>query len=260
LTEKGPKLLSVFDQTLLTNILYAHERIYGRTDGCQYSPFPFIEHSIIHTFYNEYEERCKPLIEYFKLIPEFHRLSIDDKMRLIRNSFIGLATLNESILNGCIPQTLPASLKNLYGTTITNNLIHMIERIRTLRCDPILLKLLIIIWLLSTGMNKYYDDTDMGRIFDDSLAIFAGQSIYVELLWRYLVSRLPSIPDVVKFFNKLVLNLLCLQRGCFGAHRTMYNSENEIHKMKPLIQSMYITSKKIDVMDCDDTNELISIK
>jgi hypothetical protein len=30
--------------------------------------------------------------------------------------------------------------------------------------------------------------------------------------------------------------------------------------MKPLIQSMYITSKKIDVMDCDDTNELISIK
>ncbi len=260
MTEKGPKLLSAFDQTLLTNIFYAYERIYGKTDGCQYSPFPFTEHSIMHAFYNEYEERCKPLIEYFKLIPEFHRLSIDDKMRLIRNSFEGLATLNEAILNGFIPQTLPVSFKNLFGTTIADNMIHVIGRIRTFRCDPILLKLIIIIWLLSTGTNKYHDDTDMDRIFDDSLAIFAGQSIYVELLWRYLVSRLPSIPDVVKFFNKLVLNLLCLQRGCFGAHRTMYNSENEIHKMKPLIQSMYITSKKIDVMDCDDTNELISIK
>ncbi len=98
------------------------------------------------------------------------------------------------------------------------------------------------------------------NIFDDSLAIFAGQSIYVELLWRYLESRLSSSPDVVKFFNKLVLNLLCLQRGLFGVRRTMYNSEDEIHKMTPLIQSMYITSKKIDVMDCDDTNERISIE
>ena len=43
----------------------------------------------------------------------------------------------------------------------------------------------------------------MDHIYDNTQVIFASQNHYVELLWRYIISRVPSEREAVKFFNKL---------------------------------------------------------
>jgi hypothetical protein len=77
------------------------------------------------------------------------------------------------------------------------------------------------------------------HIYDDPLVISAGQNVYVELLCRYLLSRLPSERDVVKFFNKLVLDLLLFQRISLFVERHVSKLDHEIDQMNPLMQSLW---------------------
>ncbi|CAF0894733.1 unnamed protein product [Rotaria sordida] len=258
LGQKAPTYLSSSDQTLLTNIFGTYEHIFEITTQCQYQPFPAIEHKYVHTFFNEYEERHKILIEYFKHIPEFNNLFIDDKIRLIRNHFGGMITISELMLSRSLTENLIASLNNLFGIDRAKIIIQNAERILTYIYDPILLKLILIILSLSSGINRYRNDTDMDRIFYDTSAIFIGQNVYVELLWRYLLSKLLSEHDTVKFLNKLVLDLLYLQRSCFTVERYMNNLGHEIDQMTPLVQSMWPKSENIDNRDYENDIDMES--
>ncbi|CAF3323324.1 unnamed protein product [Rotaria socialis] len=252
LGHRQPTYLSSSDQTLLTNIFSTYELIYEKKTRCQYELFPSLAHTSVHSFFNEYEERHKILIDYFKNIPEFSNLIVDDKIRLIRNHFGIMITINELMLSRTMHDNLSASLKNIFGIHLATNTIRGSERILSYIHDPVLLKLVLIILTLSSSINKYRDDTDIDRIFDNSLAIFAGQNIYVELLWRYLVSRLSTEQNTVKFFNKLVLDLLFIQLACFNVERYMSNLQDEVDQMKPLMQSMWPKSKKLDELDYDE--------
>ncbi|CAF4384010.1 unnamed protein product [Adineta steineri] len=92
----------------------------------------------------------------------------------------------------------------------------------------------------------------MDRIYDNTLEIFAAQNIYVELLWKYLLSRFPSEVHVVKFYNKLIQDLMFTQRVCFMTESHINNRPHEIQRMEPLIQSMWPTS--IGLNNADDTD------
>jgi hypothetical protein len=118
-------------------------------------------------------------------------------------------------------------------------LIDCIRLLHSYTRDRSLLKLLLIINSLSTGINRYPNDVDMDRIYDDTLRIFAAQNVYVELLWRYLLTRFPSESDVIKFYNKLILDSLFLQRVCLVADSHINKLTDEIQQMEPLIQSMW---------------------
>jgi hypothetical protein len=191
-------------------------------------------------------------MDYFKFIPEFNRLSVDDKISLMRSHFGGMVTINERILTRSVSQNLLISFKNMLGPNLANQLRHLIERLSAYTCDPMQLKLILIIATLSSDTYRYPNDTEKDRIYDDTLAIFARQNVYVGLLWRYLLSRLPSERDVLKFFNNLVLDLLYLQCSCFAIDRYMYNLDHEIDQMEPLMQSLWHISNKKNNMDYDD--------
>jgi hypothetical protein len=94
----------------------------------------------------------------------------------------------------------------------------------------------------------------MDRIYDDTLAIFAAQNIYVELLWRYLLTRYPSELEVVKFYNKLIRDLLFLQHICFITDSYINNLTDEIQQLEPLIQSMWPVPSKSNSSKIDDVN------
>lgn len=215
--------------------------------------FPVMEHTSVHLFFNEYEDRHAVLIDYFKQIPEFNRLGIEDKIRLIRNHFGLMMTISELMLNRSMHSNLSNSLKNVFGINLATNTIQGSERILKYVYDPIVLKLLLIIHTLSSGIDKYRNDTDMDRIFDDTISIFSGQNIYVELLWRYLLTKFSCEKETVKFFNKLILDLLFIQHACFGVERYMCDLAHEIDQMKPLMQSMWPRSEFTDFMDYNDS-------
>jgi hypothetical protein len=202
--------------------------------------FPAIEHSSMHTFFNEYTYRQKSLIEYFKIIPEFNRLSIDDKVRLIKNHLATMISINEPILDGSISSTLSVSIKNVFTPELATNLLRSVQLMCTYMHDPMLLKLLLIVQSLSSSINRYRSDSGLDWIYDDTHAIYAGQNVYIELMWRYILSRAPSERDAVKFFNKLILDLLFTQHTYFMVGSYILQSlKNEIDQMEPLMQSMW---------------------
>ncbi|CAF0973277.1 unnamed protein product [Adineta steineri] len=252
LTHSQSKSLSLSDQTLLTNISGAYERTCIAATKVTSPAFPTSKHARLHTFLNEYTERQKALVRYFKLIPEFDRVSINDKIRLIRNHFCVTLTINEATLSSSISQQLIDSVSFLFDANISAHLLKCITLIHSYTSDRMLLKLLLIVKSLSSGINRYRNDTDMDRIYDNTLEIFAAQNIYVELLWKYLLSRFPSELHVVKFYNKLIQDLMFTQRVCFMTESHINNRPHEIQRMEPLIQSMWPTS--IGLNNSDDTD------
>ncbi|CAF0981296.1 unnamed protein product [Rotaria sp. Silwood1] len=258
LSQSQPQALSASDQTLLTNICSAYERTCIATKNGRCPSFPSSKRSSLHTFLNDYTERQKGLVKYFKLIPEFDYLSMSDKIRLIRNHFCVTLTINEATLSSDISRDLTDSVTILFNGTISSNLIECIKLVHSYTNDRTLLKLLLIVKSLSSGINRYTNDTDMDRIYDDTLAIFSAQNIYVELLWKYLLSHCPSELHAVKFYNKLIRDLLFVQRVCFMTESYINSLSNEILQMEPLIQSMWPISNQqaITYMDTSDMKQL----
>jgi hypothetical protein len=205
-----------------------------RNNTSQY--FPSKIHSSIHTFLNEYSDRHMSLIEYFKLIPEFNRISIDDKVRLIRNNFSTTFGLNESNSLPDNIEIVSTTLKNIFGVELAVHQYRSLELLQSYGHDPILIKLILIVQSLSNGTNRYLNEIDMDRIYDDTKIIFDGQNIYAELLWRYIVSRSPSERDAVKFFNKLIRDLLVTVNVSFMTENVLCCFTEEIEKMEPLLQ------------------------
>lgn len=146
------------------------------------------------------------------------------------------------------------SVSILFNTNISTQLLECIKLVHSYTSDRTLLKLLLIIKNLSSGINRYQNDTDMDRIYDDGLSIFAAQNIYVELLWKYLLSRFPSELDVVKFYNKLIRDLLFVQRVCFITDSYINNLSDEIQQMEPLIQSMWPLAIKTNDSNIHDVD------
>ncbi|UJR27415.1 hypothetical protein I4U23_008705 [Adineta vaga] len=245
------KHLCVSDQTLLTNIFSAYERTCIATRITSYPYYPTKAYSSLHMVLNEYSIRQKALIEYFKLVPDFDRLSMDDKVRLIKNHFGSMFSINERICNDVISESSIASIRNLFEPSLATDFIHSIERISIYAHDPMLLEVLLIVRTLSSGMNRYLNDAFFDGIYDDTHAIFIAQNRYIELLWRYILYRTSTEQDAIKFFNKLVLNLLFLQ--CTYSKIGYYVStlKDEIDQLDPLMQSMWPrVVKNMEIKHC----------
>jgi hypothetical protein len=224
---------------LLTNIFGTFKRTHTLPDNNEYPSFPGVEHLQIHTFFNEYEERYKLYIDYCKLIPEFERLTIDDKKHLLQNHLVETVIISYQSLSKHISSSLIISLQHVYGP-IFNEVKQIVERLFAYTYDPIVLKLVLIIQTLSNSINRYFGGKNMKHVYADPLTVFAGQNTYVELLWRYLLSRLPSEQDAVRFFNKIMLDLLFLQRISLLIERHICGSANAINQMTPLMKSLWI--------------------
>jgi len=201
--------------------------------------FPSKPHSSILSFLNEYNDRHISLIEYFKLIPEFNKISIDDKIHLLRNHIGTMIGLNEAANQPSDCATLFITLKSVYGIQLATDICRSIDSLQKYACDPILIKLLLIVRSLSSNINRNHFEIHVDNIYDDTKIIFLGQNVYVELLWRYILSRLPSEGHAVKFFNKLILDLLFMMRVTFAIDDCIYNCPDEIDQFEPLMQSMW---------------------
>ncbi|CAF4752849.1 unnamed protein product, partial [Rotaria sp. Silwood2] len=146
----------------------------------------------MHAFIDEMSSEIQITIEYLKLIPEFNNLIMDDKVRLIRNHIGTIIHINEPLLIPVPPVNLVGAWTNLFGLNTTKSIFKRNQIIEQYLCDPIILKVVLIILILSSSNSRNIDYIDIDQICDDSLSIFIAQNIYVELLWKYILSRSPN--------------------------------------------------------------------
>ncbi len=159
---------------------------------------------------------------------------------MLQNHLVETVVITYQLLTKYISKILINSVQHVYGPILSIKVKQILERLFAYTYDPIILKLLLIIQTLSSSVNRYHDGNNIMHVYDDPLAVFAGQNIYVELLWRYILSRSPSEQDAVKFFNKLIIDLLFLQRISLLMERYICDLDHEIDQMNPLMQSLWL--------------------
>jgi hypothetical protein len=162
--------------------------------------------------------------------------------------------INEPILLQYESNNLISSIQKSFPADLAANMLQSMKRLFSYSNDPVFLKLILIVRSLSSGINRYRNDVDLDRIYDDTRSILAAQNIYVELLWRYLLSKLPSERDAVRFFNKLIRDIMFVQRTYLMVDCHLYGLGHEIDQLEPLMQSMWPKSNKLAInynMDID---------
>lgn len=231
--------LSSPDQVVLANIFHAYENTCVVAKNLQFPTFPVVQHTSIHSFFNEVAVLFPVFIEYFKNVPEFANINMDDKLRLVKNHFGMMLNINEPIMHPVTSSNLIATWTSIYGVDIAGRLLKRNQILEQFLYDPLLLKLVLIVLVLSSSNARMLESTDIDQICDYPLPIYAAQNIYVELLWRYVLSRSASEDDAVKFYNRLMLCIMHMKNLHMYVYDYINNFKEEIQQMEPIMRSMW---------------------
>jgi hypothetical protein len=231
--------LSPSDQVILANIFHAYENTVIVAKNVQFQCFPSVQHTSMHAFYNEVALLFPVFIDYFKHVPEFCNIILDDKIRLVKNHFGLMLNINEPLMHPVTSSNLIATWTNIYGVDIAARLLKRNHILEQFIYDPILLKITLIVLVLSSSNGRMLENTDIDQICDYPLPIYVAQNIYVELLWRYILSRAANEEDAVKFFNKLMLCIIHMKNLHMYVYSYISSFRDEIKQMEPIMRSMW---------------------
>jgi hypothetical protein len=243
--QSSVQCLSSSDQVILANILHAYEiTCIATAKQTEVRCFPTVEYKSMNELFNDISSMLPVYIEYFKHIPEFANINMDDKLRLVKNHFGIMIHLNELLMHPhpLVSNNLITSWINIFGSNIAAGLLKFKQIAEQYTTDPILLKIVLIVLVLCTSNARNIGNTDLNQICDDTLSIFAAQCIYVELLWKYILSRSSTEANAVKFLNKFIMFILYVQKLDFHIDSYVNNLKDEVQQMPLLMQNMYIKS------------------
>ncbi|CAF0759108.1 unnamed protein product [Adineta ricciae] len=249
MSPKPVKCLSPCDQVILSNIFHAYESTCTAAENPQFSCFPSIQHTSIHEFLNEFSMFFPAFINYFKHIPEFERINIDDKVSLVKYHFGVMININEPLMQPSPHKNLVATWLNVFGIDITRRLLQRNKILEQYIHDPILLKIILIVLVLSCNNCRVLNDSTFSGLYTDPLSILAAQNVYTELLWRYALSRCGGVKDTVRFINKLIMCILYLQNLDIYIDDYISGLREELQQMNALAQNMWPVDHEASDMD-----------
>ncbi|CAF0825308.1 unnamed protein product [Rotaria sp. Silwood1] len=249
--------LSSSDDVLLANIFNAYENTCMTAKKTRFQSFPAVQHTSVHEFFNEISHAFPVFIEYFKNIPEFNNIIVDDRIRLLKNHFCIIVNINEFLMHPETSSNLVVTWTNLFGIDLTERLLKRNQLLESFVYDLIVLKLVLIVLVFSSSNSRNIDQVDLDLICDNPLSIFAVQNIYVELLWKYILSRSPNEKDAVKFFNKLMMCILYVQNVDMSIDGYINALKQEIKQLEPMIQNMWPKSDpEENIIDTNITEKI----
>jgi hypothetical protein len=205
---------------------------------------PINETLTLRKFMNASSNIFIGLISYLKTIPEFNSIPIDTKISLIKNNLKQVFREHSTyIIQHVTPdliQDSPVFLhvfpKDLYMDMRTTAIALL-----PFVYDPILIRLFIVILMLSTYMNIYSEEYLIENNDENvNRKILAAQNIYVELLWRYIISRCSNYQQSVKLLSSLIARTLYSQTIQVKINqfiRTNISGQNQ--QLQPIIGSLW---------------------
>ena len=170
------------------------------------------------TFLQQLNSHSVPLIRlltFFKQIPEFNSLNVDDKVTLIKFNLLPLLCINctlsyrtetESIVesDSDVPWN-PASLQTVYGLEGYLEVRKVFDQfLHIAKYDQKIIHLALITFILTKGFAATRTEEP---ILNDCMAVNRAQNYYTELLWKYM-ETVHGAEIATKMFTKL--SVLCM--------------------------------------------------
>lgn len=167
----------------------------------------------LHEFYNRKKPIFVHFINYFKHLPEFQQLHVDDQVLLLKENIRILLPINYALLKtpiqsqfrytsiqtvGCIDNI---DLHSMY-TSLSNSFVPLVV------ADPLMIKLLLVILFFTTKNAQVITEESME--FKQLDMIKQIQSSYVELLWLYMIEKCGEIEATI-LFTRIIMKFLHVQ-------------------------------------------------
>lgn len=234
------------DQVVLANVFHAYDSTCTAAKDVLLPSISTAKFTSLHEYVNELACEFQSCMKYLKLIPEFSQISTDDKVRLVKNHFGVLVNVNGPMMHLLELENIIVVWTNVFGVSLSQRLLRSHQLLQEYLRDAVLLKLVLIILVLSSGNGRDLECVDIDQICDDPLAIFAAQNVYVDLLWRYILSRSSSERNAVRFFNRLMMCILYIKNLDMDIDRHVSSLRCEIQQVDPVVRNMWPTGAEPD--------------
>lgn len=174
------------------------------------------------TFLQQLNSHSVPLIRlltFFKQIPEFNSLDVDDKVTLIKFNLLPLLciyctlsykTETESVVesDSDVPWN-PISLQTVYGLEGYQEVRKVFDQfLRIAKYDQKIIQLALITFILTKGFAATQTEEP---ILNNSMAVNRAQNYYTELLWKYMVT-VHGADMAIQIFTKLIVHFMSWQK------------------------------------------------
>jgi hypothetical protein len=190
--------------------------IFVARDGLPWNPSMYTM-----TFLQQLNSHSVPLIRlltFFKQIPEFDELNVDDKVTLIKFNLLPLLCINCTLsYNAETDQVAetdtdipwdPSVIQTVYGVDGHQQIKKVFDQFLDIaKYDYRIIQLALVAFILTKGISTVEDNEP---ILNDYMRVYRAQNYYTELLWKYMEATHGS-QLAVQIFSKLIAHFMAWQ-------------------------------------------------
>ena len=186
-THRSWSKLTVDRLALINNIAHSYDR---RALQWYIEPIQSYsrERSGLVQFVNHEERTHQSLIEFFKCIPEFRGISVNDQILLIKCNLVQSVHIHYILKYHFVEDTYIGSLMNFWlGASFYSRIARTRRAYDCFQEHPIILKVSLVVMLFTINLCRL-PERDLRYEFQDRGSLLRSQEMYVTLLWNYLNS------------------------------------------------------------------------
>jgi hypothetical protein len=232
------RILSATDRMRLNNVTHCYDQYTGEPTIRFYCPPKEILFLRVHDFYNRKKTVIINFINYFKHLPEFQQLHVDDQVLLIKQNIHSLLPINYALLK--TPVNSQFRYTHIETIDCINNInLHTMYQFLSnsfvpyVISDPLAVKLLIITLFFATNLQTIKFEIIEYKQLEYIKRI---QSSYAELLWLYVLEKYGE-KQAINIFTKVIIKFIHLQ-AMIAQIDSIVRLNNDIQYMDSLMKTI----------------------
>ena len=188
------------------------------------------------------------LLSFFKQIPEFNQLNVDDKVNLIKYNLITVLGITGALSYNTDTHQMIETDSDVPSNLQFFQILHGYNTCRKSRkifgsflhiakYDRKIIELTAITLVLTKGFSIVSDHGE--QILNDPMSVYCAQNYYTELVWKYMETT-HGYKKAVDLFSELIVHVISWQL----IHEEMRNnilrtlSPEDIDELVPIMKSV----------------------
>ena len=177
--------LPVDHSSLINNITHSYDQWALQCDTERMKSYSLDRNSFVH-FLNDEQQMYRSLIDFYKQIPEFRQVVVDDQILLIKCNMAHLVHIHHILKDRFVENAHLDRLMNCWVNPSFSSRLGRTRRLYNYFLEhPIVLKLSLVVMIFTINLSRLPEE-DLLYDFSDRRSLIRSQEMYVTLLWNYL--------------------------------------------------------------------------
>jgi hypothetical protein len=187
------------------------------------------------------------LLSFFKQIPEFNQLNVDDKVTLIKYNLMTVLGINCTLSYNTETDQIIETDSDLPWNTQYFQILHGYNMcmqskkifgslLHIAKYDQKIIQLILISLILAKGFST--SDAHEPAL-NDNMAVYRAQSYYIELLWKYM-ETVHGSEKTIHLFSELIVHVISWQTIQEEMRNNIMRtlSPTDVNELLPIMKSV----------------------